>query len=121
MLHSPGLSGRVYSYVRMSQTAGKDHWDYRAVCSLHGTCTLTKSGRDDRPIGRLWSWLDAASNFDGPDAAAAHRAYAPTLEQRTAAREEFSVLDGAEEFLENEVGGVGAGEPERTWVARVTS
>lgn len=49
------------SYLRLSQTWGKQHWDCRAICREHGdvSCTKTRNMRDWRPIGRLWWWLKA--------------------------------------------------------------
>ena len=79
VLHSVNERGQ-HANIRVSQTWGKAHMDARAICVHHGrSCTLTRSCRDDRPLGKLWAWLDygliASSHED-------HKAFQPSLEQR---------------------------------------
>lgn len=113
VLHSPAPVGRSLSRLRMSQTFGNQHYDFRAICQLHdGNCQLGKSGKNHRPVGRLWAWLDGAADFGSAED---HKRWVPTLAQRCAARAQFQIMDGVGDFLSEECGGAGGGEPERTW------
>ena len=58
------------SYLRLSQTWGKQHWDCRAICREHGpdvSCTRTRNMREWRPVGRLWWWLQAGQGLSYED------------------------------------------------------
>lgn len=96
-LHPPSLA-RSWSYIRMSQTVGFDHHDFRAVCRVHETCTLSKSGRISRPLGFLWAWLDFAQS---PECLgrATHRAFQPSYQQRMVARSELLCIEGSADFF----------------------
>ena len=113
ILHSENLRAQR-CYVRYSVTMGSEHPDIRAVCTWHGhPCTLSKSCRYHRPVGRLWAWLNAGASCGSKEE---HVAYVPSWEERKAARIEFESLGtDVSEFLEGELGGVGVGEPEATW------
>jgi hypothetical protein len=105
-------------YVRLSKTHGKDHYDFRAVCNRHG-CTLTQHGAipgkpKGRPLGLLWHFLNVAGDHTSK---ASHRAIEihATRPRRLRAREDFSLMEGAADFLSKErlpLPGEGA-EPER--------
>ena len=99
--------------IRMSQTNGKAHSDFRAECSLHG-CTRDRNGRENRPIGHLYAWLAAAGGLSEKE----HKDFVPSLAARIAARDQFEMLGNTEDFFANECGGAGRGEPEVTWQPR---
>ena len=107
--HSLGLSGGR-NYIRLSVTFGTSHFTCRAICTAHGgvPCSLTKSCRYSRPIGRLWAWLQHGPGMTREQ----HRDFAPSLEERRLARREFEALDDISDFLNAECGGPGLGEPE---------
>lgn len=97
-------------YLRMSQTLGKLHWDFRGVCSRHTNCTLTRHGDkpgiadtspDGRPIGTLWHFLDSAAMFDSKED---HKNYIfkSSKADRLKSRLEFMQEDGAGAFLQEE-------------------
>ena len=118
MLHSVTPSGKN-SYVRLSQTWGKSSMDFRAVCAEHG-CSLSRSGDQWRPIGRLWSWLDYGRSEEcrgAADPKCAHQAYIPSHDACREARIAFELLPGSGPWLAAEAGGPGQGEPLETWGA----
>ena len=85
-------------YLRISQTRGVTHWDMRAVCFRHETCSLSRAckensalGRPGQPIGLLWSFLTEAHLYDSKDQ---HRQAVSwqAFEQRRHARADFHIL-----------------------------
>ena len=102
----------------MSMTHGKHHDDFRAVCAVHTCCTLTKSRRFHRPMGRLQAWLDFADTPEcrnAEDPRAAHRDFVPSFAQRVGARDVFESIVDAADLLQGECGRPGDGEPVDTW------
>ena len=80
VIHSPGVDGKKVNCIRMSQTWGCSHWDFKTICEMHGPlCGWAKNGRSFRPIGRMWAWLDSAHLFDSAEA---HKAFVPALHDR---------------------------------------
>ena len=98
-LYSMRPRSNVWSYLRLSQTLGADHHDFRAVCKLHGQCQKSKTGRTARPLGSLWAWLGGASNFGNKED---HQSFVPSYEARRGARVVVAALDGSEDFLNAE-------------------
>jgi hypothetical protein len=103
----PSKSG----YLRMSKTTGKLHWDFRAVCNLHG-CSLTRHGRKEglkdgtsqgRPLGFLWLFLQVATDPRITDKAS-HRRFADWAfrDARRIARDRFALIDGSALFFAEE-------------------
>lgn len=102
--------GRIYhpngsGYIRASQTTGSDTWDLRAVCTLHGVCSLTRGCRSvpsrpsaGRPLGLLWSYLTAAPEYAAKQV---HRGAVDTWSSpaaRANARAQFTLEGLAERF-----------------------
>ena len=112
-VHSRTVAGRK-SYIRLSPAWGRDSWDMRAICAEHG-CSLSKNCSGERPLGRLWAWLDAGAAMGSK---LEHQQHVPDLEARRRARRHFEALPGARMFLAEESGGPGRGEPEETWRGR---
>ena len=100
------------SYLRLSQTAGMEHSDIKAVCAEHAgsVCGLSRGCRNNRPIGYLWWWLAQGRGLTKAQHSELGRV-GPTFAQRHAAREAFERLDGVDDFLAAEAGGAGQGEP----------
>ena len=112
ILHSQNELGQR-CFLRLSTTWGNTHQDMRAVCIHHGShCSKSRSCKFERPVGRLWAWLNAGAAIGSKED---HAKYVPTLEDRTLARLEFENLPDTREFLDAECGGFGLGEPDRTW------
>ena len=100
------------NYLRLSQTAGMEHSDLKAVCAEHAgsVCGLSRSCRNNRPIGYLWWWLGQGRGLTKEQHSELGRA-GPTFAQRHAARQAFERLDGNDEFLAADAGGADQGEP----------
>ena len=101
MLYSqPGVEPRQSSYLRLSQTRGRDWYDMRSVCKIHDTCSFSVSCRQARPIGALWCWLVWGCNNPGCSREE-HQAYKRqmTFANKQAARLEFLSLDGSDEWF----------------------
>ena len=94
VLDKPGLKE---SYIRLSDTVGKDWKDMRSICGSCGQ-TKSKSCRAAKPIGLLWSWL----RHDCVGDRTAHRSFNASLEERRGARQEFFDTDGTEEWFHAE-------------------
>jgi hypothetical protein len=97
-------------YLRMSKTRGKTHWDFRAVCGVHGVCTLTRYGNKEdipdgspagRPLGFLWCFLQKASGFTSKEEHRDFGAWA-THANRSAAREALRTVGGSAYFFREE-------------------
>ena len=88
------------SYLRLSQTYGRNFHDCRAVCGIHQAagvqCTLTRGLGSHRYVAMLWAWLEAGSRFDSKTA---HHSYIPTWEERVSARASLPDQAGIEVFL----------------------
>lgn len=111
--HSLSVDGKR-NYLRLTVTFGTSHFTCRAICQAHGgiPCSLTKSCKRHRPIGRMWAWLKAGEGLTREQ----HGDFVPSLEQRRQARREFESLDDISDFVNAECGGPGLGEPQETWV-----
>jgi hypothetical protein len=88
-----------WSYLRLSQTIGYAHKDFRAVCKYHDCCTKSKSGRIGRPIGSLWAWLDGGATCL---TALDHAAFIPPKADREIARTTVLLIDGSGDFFNAE-------------------
>ena len=76
------------SYLRLSETHGKEHKDMRAVCGAHTGCTFSMNCKDYRPIGTLWGWLKVADQYISKED---HKTHYSALRERKLARGEFRV------------------------------
>ena len=102
--------GTKWSYLRVSQTWGKSHWDMRAVCACCGSTFDKNCNNGKRPVGLLWSWLIWSEHHCVGDRNLHHR-QRPDHAARKVARAEFEALAGNDQWLDAEGGGRGGGEP----------
>jgi hypothetical protein len=99
-------------YLRLSLTAGKEHWDIRAVCGRHDGCTLTKrckpggefgaTAARGRPLGLLWAFLQASTDYPTKEEHRNRVGEWGTHPKRAEARRLFALCPGAHEFLSKE-------------------
>ena len=77
----------------------------RAVCGAHEVCTLSRTCRasdvaskaaQGRPIGYLWALLNASNQCGSREE---HRAFVPSFDLRWAARTEFALMPGSEDWF----------------------
>ena len=99
-------------YLNLTQTYGVYWKDMRAVCLRHsGSCSLSRSCRRGRPLGLLVAWLLHAQE-DVCESKQIHRSFNPSYEQRVAARHQFKLMEGSEQWLSAEASaGDGPEEP----------
>jgi hypothetical protein len=97
-------------FLRMSQTRGKIHWDFRASCSAHDCCTITRHGNkpgildgrpDGRPLGMLWYFLECAADCETKEIHRA-RVFGSSAAIRAEARIDFGSRPGTNLFLREE-------------------
>ena len=102
-LHHSFAADGTESYLRLSQTAGCEWMDIRAVCGKHHNCTRTRSCKAARPLGELWAFLDF-SQHGGADCAtkAQHAAFQPDFATRLAARRRLASLADSAQWLDAE-------------------
>ena len=117
MVHSVN-DERQFSYLRVSRGHGARFMDMRALCSHHQPrCQFSSTVGGRRPVGHLWSWLNAAEDYTSKQGHQDAR-FAPEVasyDARVAARAQFEMLPGCDDWLEAEHGGVGLPEPRDTW------
>ena len=102
-------SGKT-SFIRLSQTAGREWKEMRAYCATHEDCYISRSCRVARPLGVLWAWLDAHSR---PDCGSArlHKDFVPDYDDRCRARTIAEGHPDAAEWVQAEAGEPGDPEP----------
>ncbi len=112
----------------MSKTAGKAHYDFRAVCRLHDNCTVTRHGRkagiregtpDGKPWGFLWLFLEMGNDPSIVDRES-HRSFDKwaTRVARDRARGRLGLIEGSNLFFaEERAPWLGEGSEPATFVA----
>ena len=104
--------GSKWSYLRVSQTWGKAHWDMRACCGNCGATLDNNCNNGRRPIGLLWSWLIwGQQHCEELIDCGLHYRQRPEFALRASARAEFEALPENEQWVDVETGGRGGGEP----------
>ena len=92
-----------HSYLRLSDTVGKDWHDMRSVCGLCQK-TYSMSCRTNSPIGLLWAWLVTYPCIGDGDA---HKGYWPDFATRQEQREEFYLIEGTDPWFQAEQNNTG--------------